>query len=216
MTIMRWREASFIAGIAVSVACTLQNDGNPFGSGSGGYPVTTTAAPVEGDTGDDESGSDDGDDDDEGEVDDGHADESSSDDGGDPSTTMPATTDPTGDPDPTGASTDDGGDPTGAMPGTGGLYDHCLQPDECGPGTTSCLQIIDEMNMPIAGFCTHEGCSNPGSDCSPPSSGDAQPFCLPVMIGNMQDAVCALDCGGGETCPTGTMCIQLEIGWVCA
>jgi hypothetical protein len=32
----------------------------------------------------------------------------------------------------------------------------------------------------------------------------------------MMDAVCALDCGGGETCPDGTTCIQLEVGWVCA
>jgi hypothetical protein len=213
MTTMRWTAAG-IACIAVSAACTLQQDSNPFGSGGSGYPVTSTASPVEEDTGDDESSSSGNADD--AHADDAHADESSSDGGVDPSTTMPPTTDPTADPtmDPTGATTDP--DPTGAMPGMGGLYDHCLQPEECGPGTTSCLQIVDMMNNPVAGFCTHEGCSNPGSDCSPPSSGDAQPFCLPVMIGNMMDAVCALDCGGGETCPDGTMCIQLEVGWVCA
>ncbi len=211
MTTTRSRNAVCSACFTALLGCTLEQDSNPFGHG-GGYPVGTTATPAASDTGEpSSSGDDDGEDGDDSGDDGDHGDSSGG--GADPSTTMPATTDPTGDA--PGGSSDGGADPTGAVPGAGGLYDHCLQPEDCGPGTTACLQIVDMAMMPIAGFCTHEGCSDPAADCAPPTSGTAQPYCLPVMIGNMQDAVCALDCSGGQSCPDGTVCIQLQAGWVC-
>jgi hypothetical protein len=124
----------------------------------------------------------------------------------------------------TGAVTtsgDDGPESTGAMPPDGGgqpmsgMYSHCLDANACA-GVGACLQVLDANMNVTDGFCTPLGCQSPNLDCDPSPGGTATPACYPVTANGMPDAVCALDCSGGKTCPTGMICQNLTGGQVCA
>jgi hypothetical protein len=90
--------------------------------------------------------------------------------------------------------------------GGGGAYEPC--PDgNCTTGT--CLN--GDPPNDNKSFCA-PNCSPAGdpSGCPPPPSGDAPPMCIDVgdeQGGNVQ-SFCALDCSGGQTCPTGMTCVQ--------
>jgi hypothetical protein len=77
------------------------------------------------------------------------------------------------------------------------------------------MQILDAMMMPTDGFCTALGCSDPATQCAAAPGGTATPSCYAIMANGMPDAVCALDCNSGKTCPTGMTCTNLTGGHVC-
>jgi hypothetical protein len=96
---------------------------------------------------------------------------------------------------------DEIGDETGEQPQNpfdpGGPYSECLDWVEC--DSNWCLSPLDEP-----GFCT-EACHDV-EDCDASVAGTAEPTCLPVE----GDHACALDCGGGRTCPPGMRCEQVD------
>jgi hypothetical protein len=98
----------------------------------------------------------------------------------------------------------DGGDETDGETGEpqnpfdpGSSYSDCQDWVEC--DSNWCLRPLDEP-----GFCTQE-CLDV-EDCAESAVGTAEPTCLPVE----GDHACALDCGGGRTCPSGMRCEQVE------
>ncbi len=90
----------------------------------------------------------------------------------------------------------DGGGPGGA--GDPGWWDFCLSDAECQAGFR-CL-IAEDMS---GGFCSADCGGGDPATCGEPGSGDAAASCITVS-GN---AVCALDCSGGQTCPDGMSCV---------
>jgi hypothetical protein len=76
-------------------------------------------------------------------------------------------------------------------------YSDCVDGFEC--VSNWCLSPMDEP-----GFCT-VACMDV-DDCEGSPVGTAEPTCLPVG----GDNACALDCGGGRTCPPGMRCEQVE------
>lgn len=196
---------TFACGLLVA-ACTVNNNSNPFGSGSAtsvGTTLTTTASDDEGSS----SGSSDDSLADEG--------EGTSSDGGD--TTSASETDATADtgvdlPD---AATTDGG----ALPGDGqpadGMWSQCTTAQECGPIPALCIYLVDEDMNPTDGFCSQTACANAVTDCDANPGGTAPPICVPMQIDGMADQVCALNCGAG-TCPTGMVCMNItDLGMIC-
>jgi hypothetical protein len=107
------------------------------------------------------------------------------------SATSTATSDPT-----SGVGT---GVDTGTEQPEDGMYSACVDVTDC-IGLTTCE----------SGFCT-KMCMDV-SECDPAPGGTAAPACF--MFGlNM---LCALDCSGGETCPTPMQCTPVTNGSVCA
>ncbi len=89
-----------------------------------------------------------------------------------------------------------------------GPYSPCETAAMCF-GLTACV-----VPMPGLGFCS-EQCMIPG-DCGPSPGGSAQPACVMATVNAVAMQVCALDCSGGKTCPTGMECVSLESSMVCA
>jgi hypothetical protein len=79
----------------------------------------------------------------------------------------------------------------------GSSYSDCVDWVEC--DSNWCLRPADEP-----GFCT-EACLDV-EDCDGSAVSTAVPTCLPVE----GDHACALDCGGGRTCPPGMRCEQVD------
>jgi hypothetical protein len=126
----------------------------------------------------------------------------SEDDGGGPAATTEPPPEPTGD--------DAGPPPDGAQPGAG-MYAPCLDAGAC-PGLGACFQTLDATTMmPSDGFCTIVGCADPALDCDPSPGGTAVPACYTTG----GSSVCALDCSGGATCPTGMTCTTFVDGQLC-
>jgi hypothetical protein len=95
---------------------------------------------------------------------------------------------------------DDTGDETGEPQNPfdpGSSYSDCIDWVEC--DSNWCLRPLDEP-----GFCTAE--CHDVDDCAESAAGTAEPTCLPVD----GDNACALDCGGGRTCPQGMRCEQVD------
>ena len=175
----------------------------------GGFGFDTTPAPTTAPV-----PADDPDDDDDASSGAGESSSSSSDDGEPPlgsSSEESSTT--TLDVDPSGGESTGGDVPDGMQPAAG-MYATCIDANVCAP-LTVCMQILDAMMMPTDGFCTSLGCSDPSTQCLPAPGGTATPSCYAIMANGMPDAVCALDCGGGKTCPTGMTCRNLTGGMVC-
>ncbi len=112
-----------------------------------------------------------------------------------------------------------GGDETAAVdPGTqpaDGLYSTCLVPEQCDPIPALCITINDEDGVPMDGFCSQTGCTNPAVDCVPTPGGTAVPACMPVTVNGAEGSACALDCSGGATCPAPMTCYSLTFGMIC-
>lgn len=188
----------------LAAACTVNNNSNPFGSGTATSVGTTamTTAPL------DEGGS------------------SSSDDGlGDDDTTGLGE-DSSSSADETSTTADTGLDPAdlattddGAVPGDGqpadGMWSQCTTAQECGPIPALCIYLVDENMNPTDGFCSQTACANAATDCDANPGGTAPPICVPMQIDGMADQVCALNCGAG-TCPTGMACMNItDLGMIC-
>jgi hypothetical protein len=114
-------------------------------------------------------------------------------------------------------STDPTTDPTTGM-GTGqqpemGMYSPCMMAAEC-VGLTYCATVTDAMGG-MSGYCTNL-CETPAADCDPTPGGTAEPICFPFGEDGGDPMLCALDCSGGQTCPTPMMCYPLTGGSICA
>lgn len=75
------------------------------------------------------------------------------------------------------------------------------------------LRYIDCSDSEPSGCMCWVACTV-DADCPVPATGDAVPWCEPLMI---PDGVCHLSCAGGETCPDGMTCsdvISGECVWV--
>ncbi len=110
-----------------------------------------------------------------------------------------------------------GGSSTGpACNDVPGNYENCLGPGgvtdttPCmAPGDATCL-IAGGM-PPTAGVCANMDCVDPCDCPAAPMSGDAVVSCSDVT-GDPTELFCYLDCGMGETCPTGMICFG---GFLC-
>jgi hypothetical protein len=91
------------------------------------------------------------------------------------------------------------------QPGPGELYSHCLENAGC-PGLDGCLTLVDELDEVVDGFCTNFCMSD--DECSAPTGGNAMPFCREAS----ESTHCAIDCGGGLTCPDGMSCEPVDSG----
>jgi hypothetical protein len=188
-----------LALLVSMLGCTKDTSGNPFGSGT----AATMPLPMDGDDESDASG--------DGESSSGNAGGSSSSSGapgsssGEPGSSSGALEPTTSGVDPTGGA--DG------QPATG-QYSHCLDASEC-VDVTLCVQIQMDMKT-VDGFCSTFPCANAAVDCDPAPGGTAVPFCFPMTVNGMATTSCALDCGAGQTCPTGMQCFDLESASVCA
>jgi hypothetical protein len=199
-----------IVSAALALGCAVGEGSDPDEYGFGGASATAvmTASPSE----DDDDGGEDG-----SESSSSAAGESTSgEEGGGSSSESAGTFGPgdesSGGP---GATTVDpsGGDPNGGQPGAG-MYSACLQPADCA-GLDACMQIVDANMQPTDGFCTVLGCANAAVDCDPSPGGTATATCYAVQTQMGADAICALDCGGGKTCPAGMQCTNLTGGQLC-
>lgn len=88
-------------------------------------------------------------------------------------------------------------DETGG-PEPGEPFSGCMDKGDC--FDEWCLHPAGE-----SGFCTF-ACSGGVASCEAISGGTATLTCLPVE----GDEVCALDCGGGKSCPPHMRCEQIE------
>jgi hypothetical protein len=95
-----------------------------------------------------------------------------------------------------------------------GMYSDCVDASAC-IGLGTCITFLDALNMPMDGFCTNIGCTDPSTDCDPSPGGTALPLCVMIDLAGNPDAVCALDCSGGATCPGGMTCRELDQTSVC-
>ena len=189
------------------VACTVNENSNPFGSGSPtsvGTTVPTSAS--------DEDGSSSGSSDDA--LDDELEGSTSA---GDDVSTSAGETSTTADTgvDPADVGTTDGG----AAPGNGqpadGMWSQCTTAQECGPIPALCIYLVDENMNPTDGFCSQTACANAATDCDANPGGTAPPVCVPMQIDGMADQVCALSCAAG-TCPNGMVCTNItDLGMIC-
>jgi hypothetical protein len=82
-------------------------------------------------------------------------------------------------------------------PEPGELYGGCMDVQDC--FDEWCVHPVDEP-----GFCTYP-CSQ---NCAAQLDGTATETCIPVD----DEEVCALDCAGNKTCPSGMRCEQIEAG----
>jgi hypothetical protein len=129
----------------------------------------------------------------------------------DSGTTDSSTTDPSTTTDPTDPTTGGG---CNDVPGN---YASCLNmagaidTTPCmAPGDATCL-YTGGMAAPAAAVCSIDGCTD-ACDCpAAPASGNAVVTCDDVT-GNPANLLCYLDCGAGETCPTGMTCFG---GFLC-
>jgi hypothetical protein len=191
----------------VFAGCTVEQDGGAFGEASSAtYTTYATTQPN---------------------ADEGGASESTgaTEDAGSEGTSG-AATESTGDAGDDGESSDGGSESSGGgttggalPPGNGqpmdGMWSHCTTAQECGPIPALCIYMVDENANPVDGFCTETGCANPAVDCAANPGGTAPPVCVPMEINEVQDQVCALNCGAG-TCPTGMVCMNFsDLGMVC-
>ncbi len=92
---------------------------------------------------------------------------------------------------------------------------HCMWP-EITEGFADCINngdgvcvdgeacVVDDTVQPNTGVCAASDCVDPGDCPSAPEGGDAVAICADID-GNAGDE-CALDCSGGEMCPTGMSC----------
>lgn len=100
---------------------------------------------------------------------------------------------------------------TGSMPvdeqPEDGMYSECMDVTQC-IGLTTCVMAG------ATGFCSGS-CADPVADCdvSPSATATAPPLCVDNGAGLV---VCALSCGGGQTCPGGMDCVALGATMVCA
>jgi hypothetical protein len=80
-----------------------------------------------------------------------------------------------------------------------GMYSHCLSVNDCDAGF-GCLT----NDTATDGFCSIlcEPVGDPAG-CEPDPSGVLDPVCTVAGGG---ESVCALDCSGGQSCPTGMVC----------
>ena len=202
-TMMR---TTFACGLLM-VACTVNNNSNPFGSGGPTTVGTTAATTVSGGESSSSGSSDDG-------LEGAGEDTSSA---GDDSTGGGSETDATEDTgaDPADVGTTDGG----AAPGNGqpadGMWSQCTTAQECGPIPALCIYLVDENMNPTDGFCSQTACANPAIDCDANPGGTAPPICVPMQIDGMADHACALNCAAG-TCPTGMACVAItDLGMIC-
>lgn len=112
-------------------------------------------------------------------------------------------------------STDDGGGGSGMQPDMG-MYAPCTVGDECGFLPNLCITISDAGGVVIDGFCSAVACTNAAVDCDPSPGGTAVPVCVSIVVNDLPDTACALDCAGGATCPIGMTCYNLTgLGEVC-
>ena len=198
----RWQWIVAGAGI-LATACTVDGSSGDFG----GVPTASASGPSQ------TNSSDDDDDESEGEED---TEASASDDttGGSGGTTGMAMTSGSTGMGMTAGSTSMGmgssGDDSGLEQPASGMYSECTVPEDCVAPSNVCITI----NMGV-GFCTNMGCANPAADCDPTPGGTAVPICFPIELNMMPDSSCALDCSGGQICPTGMACAVLEGGSIC-
>jgi hypothetical protein len=202
-----------VSSFALAIACASCAKGtgsSPFDV-QGAAPNGITAAddpdaePEDDDEPSSEDGSDDADggDSSSGVADDG--DDSSSEAGLDESSSSGGPAESDGDA--------DAGEQPGGQP-LEGMYSSCAVPADC-VGVNLCVTILDPMQVPLGGFCTSPGCANAAVDCVATPGGTATPMCLPLTVNDMPDAACALDCGGGKTCPAGMECIDVTGASIC-
>lgn len=88
-------------------------------------------------------------------------------------------------------------DETGG-PAPGEPFSECMDKGDC--FDEWCLHPAGEQ-----GFCTF-ACNGGVDSCDPAPGGSATLTCLAVE----GDEVCALDCGGNKSCPSGMRCEQIE------
>jgi hypothetical protein len=170
--------------------CSAEDDGGEGSSFGGSY---TTAM----DSGDDMTGT--------GESGAEMGGEETTGDGGETTgtSTDTSTSTSTGDTDTGGfvpPSDESGGGGDGAYaPCPGGM---CLNGESCLSG-----EGPNEGKSYCAEICSPAG--NP-ANCPDPPDGDAMPICIDVNdgMGGGNTSYCALDCSGGETCPTGLSCVD--------
>jgi hypothetical protein len=87
-----------------------------------------------------------------------------------------------------------------------GVYSACESVAQCF-GATACVTIGSE------GYCSI-ACVGAG-DCPASPGGTSVPACVPANISGVDMTVCALDCGGGKSCPGGMTCVALGASMVC-
>ncbi|MCH9684345.1 MAG: hypothetical protein K0V04_23120 [Deltaproteobacteria bacterium] len=88
------------------------------------------------------------------------------------------------------------GDDSGGQPDSG-PYSACVG-GSCGAGLTCIIPELINDDLCVQN-CTPAG--DP-SNCAPAPGGDASPICLSVN----GSSYCALDCSGGQACPSGMIC----------
>lgn len=200
----RFATSCFALAIACA-SCAKDTGGSPFDV-QGAPPTNLTAA-------DDPNGDPQDESDEESESGDPDLDESSSSEGGDDESSSGAPIGESSSGEPEGDDDADAGEQPGGQPGEG-MYSTCAMPSDC-VGVNLCVTILDPMQMPLGGFCTSPGCANAATDCVATPGGTATPMCLPLTVNDMPDAACALDCGGGKTCPAGMECIDVTGASIC-
>jgi hypothetical protein len=106
--------------------------------------------------------------------------------------------------DESGAASEEGGSTGEVEQPEDGMYSDCLDAAMC-VGLNACV-TFPEGGAATDGYCTRTGCETAIADCAPAPGGSAGPTCIEVTIGMAMQMVCALDCSGGETCPSGMTC----------
>jgi hypothetical protein len=123
----------------------------------------------------------------------------------DPTTTTTTSSTSTGEPD--DSSSGDPPDRTTGEPDVctdqpEGTYKDCLAGEMCDGDSLGC--IVDDVNNPSLGICSLS-CQDDCDCFADPGDGNAASRCLPLLEGG--EKACALDCSGGESCPSGTVCV---------
>jgi hypothetical protein len=88
-------------------------------------------------------------------------------------------------------------------------YGDCINfaaEDACGP-TQSC--IVDNQEAPTAAVCGEIGCETEETCPPAPETGDAPVLCAPLISGQ-GIKTCHLNCAGGQTCPDGMSCYDVD------
>jgi len=94
-----------------------------------------------------------------------------------------------------------------------GMYSDCLDAAMC-VGLNACI-TFPEGGAATDGYCTRTGCETAIADCAPAPGGTVGPVCIEVTIGQAMQVVCALDCSGGEACPSGMTCYAYGMFDIC-
>jgi len=91
---------------------------------------------------------------------------------------------------------------------TGGPWADCLAASECSGDIDGCVTTTPSgAPGPDNGYCFVR-CASP-VDCPATPGGDAPVTCAVDLGASTIDKICALDCAGGQTCPTGMTCTQI-------